>query len=272
MRIWRLAFIASVAGFIYGVTSSEPPFSHLQKAALSIPRLPMSWWAPGTASCSNSVLTRHKSEVVPHLEARDATFTVPVAPMCSETIHFGVPEEENNKPTDCKSDLGFQDGIAGVLIGENSFSIDAKNLSLSSLLEELSDKCHIEIVGKDTLVGKVISAKFDSMKVEDGIRQMMRIAGVENYALSYRTDPEDQYSVSQIVLLPADHEVPEARPIAKAGPQVDLTDHPEAQSPGNVAAEIPEEILADLRAEIRAEVPANMQAEILAEMLGELRQ
>ena len=78
--------------------------------------------------------------------------------------------------------------------------------------------------------------------------------------------------MSQIVLLPVDHEVPEDHPIAKAGPQVDLTDHLQAQSLGNAAAEIPEEILADLKAEIQAEVPAGMQADTLAKILGELRQ
>jgi hypothetical protein len=164
--------------------------------------------------------------------------------------------------------------MAGVLVAENSLSVNAKNSSLSSLLEDLSEKCDIEILGKDALSDKVISAKFDSMKVEDGIRQIMRIAGVKNYALSYRTDSEDQYSVSQIVLLPGNNEVSEDDRLARAQEETGsrMSDHLKAPSLGNVAAEIPEEILADFKAEIQAEVAADMQADILAEILGELQQ
>jgi hypothetical protein len=273
MKIWRLAFIAAVVGFIYGVTSSEPPFSHLQEAALSITRFPISWWADHTASRSNSALTRHTSDVVPHLESRDATFTAPVAPKCSETIQFRVLEGAVNKPTDKESDSESQTGIPGVRIGEDSFSIDAVNLSFSSLLKELSDKCDIQIVGRDTLVGKVISAKFDSMKLEDGIRQLMRVAGIENYALSYRIESEGQCAVSQIILLPRDSAVSEnrhfARPQQQAGSE--MTDDPQAALIREPAAEVPGEILADVQAEIQEEVPAEMQADILAEMLAELR-
>jgi hypothetical protein len=185
----------------------------------------------------------------------------------SGLLHAGIKESSN-----WKRDSETKGGMSGVLVTGNSLSVNAKDLSLLSLLEDLSRKCDIEILGKDALFDRVVSAKFDSMKVEDGIRQIMRITGLDNYALTYRNHPEGQYSVSQIVLLPVDHEVPEDHPIAKAVPQVDLTDHLQAQSLGNVAAEIPEAILGDLKAEIQAEVPAGMQADTLAKILGKLRQ
>ena len=273
MRIWRLAFIASVAGFIYGVTSSEPPFSHLQKAGLSITRLPMSWWVDGTASCSKSALTRHTSEVVPHLESRDATFTAPVAPKSSETIQFRVLDGSANKPTDNKSGSESKTGIPGVLIGDNSFSVDATNLSLSSLFKELSGKCNIEIIGKDALVGKVISAKFDSMKLDNGIRHLMHVAGIDNHALSYRIESDGQCGVSQLILLPRHSAVSEnqhfAKPQQEAGPE--MADDPEAALIRELAADLPGDILADVQAEIQEEVPTEMQADILAEMLAEVR-
>lgn len=210
---------------------------------------------------------------MPHLESRDATLTAPVAPKCSETIQCRVLEGSVNKPTDKKSGSESKTGIPGVLIGENSFSIDVKNFSLSSLLEELSGKCNIEIVGKDALVGKVISAKFDSMKLENGIRQLMHVAGIENHALSYRIESDGQCGVSQIILLPRDSAVSEnqhfANPQQEAGSE--MTDEPQPALIRELAAEVPGGILADVQAEIQDEVPTEMQADILAEMLAELR-
>jgi hypothetical protein len=210
---------------------------------------------------------------VPHLESREATFTAAVAPKCSEIIQCRVLDDAVNKPTDKDNSSESQTGIPGVQIGEDSFSIDAVNLSLSSLLEELRDKCNIEIMGKDALVGKVISAKFDSTKLEDGIRQLMRVAGIENYALSYRIESEGQSAVSQIILLPGDGAVSENQHSAKSQQKAgfEMTDHRQAALIRELAARAPEEIPADVRAEIQEEVPPEMQADILAEMLAELR-
>jgi hypothetical protein len=165
--------------------------------------------------------------------------------------------------------------MAGVLVTEHGLSVDAKNLYLANLLEHLSEKCNIELVGKDALARKVVSAKFDTMKLDDGIRQLMRIARVANYALSYRTGPGGRCAVTHIVFLPEDHESSEDHRIAKGGPQVDLTmpDHPEEQLlDDNLTAKVPEGMLADVQAEIRANVPEEMRADVLAEILGGLRE
>lgn len=226
------------------------------------------------ANCGHLAFTTHRNIVGPHPGSENTVSITSAVRRKSQTTGSRLLAAGINEPTDWKSDLETKGGMAGVQVAENSLSVNAKNLSLSSLLEDLSEKCDIEILGKDALSDKVISAKFDSMKVEDGIRQIMRIAGVENYALSYRTDPEDQYSVSQIVLLPEDNEGLEDDRLARTQEETGsrMPDHLKAQSLGNVAVEIPEEILADFKAEIQAEVPADMQADILAETLGELRQ
>ena len=272
MKIWRFALIAAVAGFIHGVTSSEPPFCHLQQAAVSIIRLPVSWLAIRMANGGHLAFAKHRNTLVPHRESENTVSITSAVLKKPQATECRLLDAGINEPTDWKSDAETKGEMAGVLVAENSLSVNAKNLSLSSLLEDLREKCDIEILGKDALSDKVISGKFDSMKVEDGIRQIMRIAGVENYALSYRTGPEGQYGVSQIVLLPGDDDFSEDYRIAKAWPEVDLAmpDHLKAQSLGNVAAEIPEDILADLKAEIQAEVPEEMRADMLAEILGEL--
>ena len=273
MRIWRLAFIAAVAGFIYGVTSSEPPFSHLQKAALSITRLPMSWWANRMANGGHLTLAKHRKTVVPHPGSENTKSIISAAHKKLDATENRLLDAEINEPTDWKGDVETKGEMAGVLVTENLLSVNAKNLSLSSLLEDLSKKCDIEILGKDAPCDKVISAKFDSMKLEDGIRQLMRVAGIENYALSYRIAAEDQCAVSQIILFPEDSAVSEnqhfAKPQQEAGSQV--TDHRQAELIKELATGVPEEIPADVRAEIQEEVPAEMQAGILAEMQAELR-
>ena len=273
MKLWRFALIAALAGFIHGATSSEPPFSHLQKAAASITRLPVSWWANRVANSGHLAFVKHGDTVVPPAGSENTESITSALPRKLEATEGRLLHAGINEPTDWERDAETKGGMAGLLVAENSLSVNVKNSSLSSLLEDLSEKCDIEIRGKDALSDKVISAKFDSMKVEDGIRQIMRIAGVGNYALSYRIDPEDQYSVSQIVLLPGDNEVSEDNRLARAQEETAsrMPDHPKAPSLGNVAAEIPEEILADFKAEIQAEVAADMQGDILTEILGELR-
>jgi hypothetical protein len=184
-----------------------------------------------------------------------------------------VFDEGTNKPTDWNSDLEPQSEMAGVLVTEQGLSVDAKKMKLLNLLEHLSEKWDIELVGTEALADRVVSVKFDSMKVEDGIRQLMRIAGVENYALSYRVGPGGQYAVSQIVFFPGDDDFSEDYRIAKAGPEVDLTmpDYLEDQLlDDDLTAKVPEGILADIQGEIRTTVPEEMRADILAEILGEL--
>ena len=274
MKIWKFALIAAVAGFIHGVTSSEPPYASLQEAAVSITRLPVVWWANRMANPSDLAFSNHKSAVATCTRSEGTTSTSSAGQGEAENTRFRVPDAGTNMPTDRKSDSATKGSMAGVLLTENGLSVDATSLNLSNLLDHLSEKCNFEIVGKDALSDKVISAKFDFMRVEDGIRGLMRIAGVENYALTYRTDPEGHHAVSQIVFMPRDNEVSDDYRIAKARQEADskMPDHRKADSLGNVAPEVPDEILADVQAAIKAEVPAEMQAAILAETLAELRE
>lgn len=271
MKIWKLALIAAIAGLILGVTCSEPPFPGLQQAAVSITRLRMPWWADRMGDCGDIALAKHANAVVSHAESEGTTSTTSAVHRASETNQLRVLERGINKPTDWKSNLESKSRIAGVLVAENSLSVDAKNLNLLNLLQDLSEKCDIEIVGKDALADKLISAKFDCVTVEDGIRQLMRIAGVENYAISYGADSGDQYAVSQIVLLPRDNEVSEDYPLAKAEQEADsgIPNQLHAEILRELRPEVREEILADVQAAIVAEVPAEVQADILAEILAE---
>ena len=222
------------------------------------------------------VFTKNGNAVRPDPDSKGTTFMLSGENRSLETTQDTVFDEGINKPTDWNNDSEPQGEVVGVLVTEQGLSVNANELKLLNLLEHLSEKCDIELVGKDALVDKVVSARFDSMKVEHGIRQLMRIAGVENYALSYRTCPGGQYAVSQIVFLSGDDDFSEHYSIAQGSPEVDLTmpdHHLQGQFLGDdFTAEVPEQMLADVQAEIRANVPEEMRADILAEILGGLRE
>jgi hypothetical protein len=270
MKIWIFALIAGLAGFIHGATSSEPPFPSLQEAAVSIRRLAAVWWADRMANRADLAFTKSGDAVGPDPDSKDTTSMPSGGNRSLGITQDTVFDEEINKPTDWNSNGEPQSEMAGVLVTEQRLSVDANKLKLLDLLEHLSEKCDIELVGKDALANKVVSAKFDSMKVEDGIRHLMRIGRMENYALSYRTCPGGQYAVSQIMFLPGDDDLEEYR-IAKAGPEVDST-MPDYRKDGflgdDLPAKVPKGMLADIQAEIRTNVPEEMRAETLAEILG----
>ena len=70
------------------------------------------------------------------------------------------------------------------------------------LFEDIGKGC-VYISGKHVVCNKVISARFHDMNLEDGMRHIVRIAGIENYALTYRNDLRSQYPVSQIFFFPS---------------------------------------------------------------------
>jgi len=152
-------------------------------------------------------------------------------------------------------------GIPSVRLTGNSLSVAVKNKNLIELLDELGETGHIEILGQDSLPDITISAKFDNMEVEDGIRQLIRIAGIENYALSHRQDSENQYTVSQIVFLPGEYEPSRPYHLARATPDID----------SQVLSELPAEVQDELAEEIPAEYRGQLLHDLPSEVLAELR-
>ena len=88
-----------------------------------------------------------------------------------------------------------------ISIQEGALSVDVESIDLLGLFEELCKRLDIEIVGKDAISGKVISVKFNDMNLEDGIRRLIRIAGIDNYAIEYRQGSESRYAVSRFFFL-----------------------------------------------------------------------
>jgi hypothetical protein len=148
-----------------------------------------------------------------------------------------------------------------VLLAGNLLSVDVKNRSLTALLEDIGERSQTEILGHDSLPDTRISAKFDGAEVEEGIRQLMRIAGVENYALSHRKDSENQYAVSQIIFLPGEHEPSPSHQLARATPELDT----------QVRRELPVEVQDELQEEIPAEFQGQLLHDLPHEVLAELR-
>lgn len=85
--------------------------------------------------------------------------------------------------------------------------MDVKGINLLKLFETLGRKCDIDIFGKTVISNKVISTKFENMGLEKGIKCLIWIAPLENYALMYRKDVGSECTVSHIFFFPGGVEV-----------------------------------------------------------------
>jgi hypothetical protein len=108
------------------------------------------------------------------------------------TIHFSFSpclgkSEENKKP-----DITLEQGL---------LSVEAKEISVESILQELGSVCDITIVASEGLFpSALVSVKFRDKPVEEGIKKILRVSRVKNYLLYYQED-NGGYKISRIEFL-----------------------------------------------------------------------
>ena len=84
-------------------------------------------------------------------------------------------------------------------------SADFKNRSVSEILTEIADQSNVMILGIEGVSDETISVRIRNQSVEDGLRRVLRAAGLNNFAMFYRTNPEqDGFEVKKIVFLTDD--------------------------------------------------------------------
>jgi hypothetical protein len=259
MKTWKFALIAVAAGLIHGMTSSEPPFPSLQRAVVAMTHLPVSRWVERIGKPGQTALTTYANTIVRYARSKDTTSIASAAHGESDRIAL---EDRINKPTNWKSNSEPQRQTPAVRPAEGLFSVHVNNANLLDVLKDLGKECDIDIVNEDALADKAISVKLNSIELEDGIRQLMRIAGVENYALSYRKESGNQYIVSQIICLPGEATDSDHYLLTKATQEADLSS----------LSELPLEAQKELREEIPAELRDQVLSDIPEELLAELRE
>jgi hypothetical protein len=167
----------------------------------------------------------------------------------SEASQHVTFDQLTNEPGQWTQTEEGESGLLGVHLARGLLSVDVENMSLLRLLEDIGQRCRIDILGKHILSDKLISAKLHNMQLDYGIRRLMRVSGVKNYALSYRNDQTGQHTVAQIVLFPEENEGSKDYYLARAEQESD------SELPDHIRAEI----LEDFKAEVREEIPNELQ-------------
>ncbi len=90
----------------------------------------------------------------------------------------------------------------GIRYSNGRVTGEFKNMSVSEILKEIADESGFSIYGIEAVSNDVISIRLRAQPVEDSVRRVLRAAGVNNYAMFYRSCPEsDDFEVKKIVFL-----------------------------------------------------------------------
>jgi hypothetical protein len=86
--------------------------------------------------------------------------------------------------------------------GGYTLSINANNVILGKILEELAEKCTIRVViYEKAIVYRPISVSFQEVSFEEGIKKLVRAAGITNHLITYRNNGNSRSEVSEVALL-----------------------------------------------------------------------
>ena len=86
--------------------------------------------------------------------------------------------------------------------GGYTLSINANNVPLGKILEELAEKCTITVViYEKAMLSRPISVSFQEVSIEEGIKKVVRAAGITNHLITYRNNGNNVSEVSELALL-----------------------------------------------------------------------
>jgi len=100
---------------------------------------------------------------------------------------------------------------------KETLSVDIKDTDTKTVFKILEEKGKIEIFNKKILPDKKVSVKFKDLKIEEGIKRLMRVCSIRNYLIVFREEVKPGESkVAKLILIKAEaSSLPEAE--KKAG-------------------------------------------------------
>jgi len=86
--------------------------------------------------------------------------------------------------------------------GGYTLSINANNVTLGKILEELAERCTITVVIYEKgILLRPISVSFKEVSIEEGIKKVIKAAGITNHLITYRNNGKKGSEVSALALL-----------------------------------------------------------------------
>lgn len=109
-------------------------------------------------------------------------------------------------------------GARGVVLAQGTLSVDVQDEAFDTMFRDIASQAQIEISNLDGLPSRRISTQFIELSLVEGLKRLLRVAGVPGYAL-ITAHTEDGVKVERILILDADASAA-AKPRATAAPRM----------------------------------------------------
>jgi hypothetical protein len=83
-----------------------------------------------------------------------------------------------------------------------TLSINSHNLPLGRLLQALSEQCQLRVIThEEAMTSQPVTISFKDVPLDQGIKRLLKAAGINNYFIQYRNDEKNRSSMAAVTLL-----------------------------------------------------------------------
>ena len=115
------------------------------------------------------------------------------------------------------ADPGLPHRVAGVVFAQGGLSVDVQDEDFGAIFRDIASQAQIDVSNLDGLRSRRISTQFTDLPLVEGLKRLLRVAGVSGYAL-ITAHTEDGVKIERILFLDANAST-SARPRAAAEPR-----------------------------------------------------
>ncbi len=113
--------------------------------------------------------------------------------------------------------LGSSHRVAGVVFAQGGLSVDVQDEDFGAIFRDIASQAQIDVSNLNGLPSRRISTQFTDLPLVEGLKRLLRVAGVSGYAL-ITAHTEDGVKIERILFLDANASAG-ARPRAAAEPR-----------------------------------------------------
>ena len=114
---------------------------------------------------------------------------------------------------------GVPHRVAGVVFAQDGLSVDVQDEDFGAIFRDIASQAQIDVSNLDGLPNRRISTQFTDLSLIEGLKRLLRVAGVPGYAL-ITAQTEDGVKIERILFLDANAST-SAGPRAAVEPRMD---------------------------------------------------
>lgn len=115
------------------------------------------------------------------------------------------------------TDPGLPRRVAGVVFAQGGLSVDVQDEDFGAIFRDIASQAQIDVSNLDGLRSRRISTQFTDLPLVEGLKRLLRLAGVSGYAL-ITAHTEDGVKIERILFMDANASAG-ARPRAAVEPR-----------------------------------------------------